>query len=110
MLAEAGYDDEDNPAPEVIQILAQHAQKSPAGMALWLKVTNQETETTDGKVELQTGETCPHCGQMRGEDFVTANDGEAAYLRIAEFRDISPVDKHGFSRENSGQQPPAAGA
>ena len=106
LLESKGYN-EDNPPPYYLELIAENASGDKSGkvpaMRDFLRLTSATVEQ-GGKVDLAPGETCSACGQRRGTDFITENDGEAAYTRVMEYSDVSLVAERGGNHASGGEQ------
>lgn len=62
LILEAGYNEDDNPCPEFMRILAQQALTSTPAMNAWIKLTSK-VAVQQGEVAVIPGEKCPVCKQ-----------------------------------------------
>lgn len=103
LLAEAGYG-KGNPAPELYRVVAQQATKTPAGMALWVRLTQPDKETP-GVIDVLPGEMCPMCKQyvLQGMQMTEEELGN-----VMEYVQSFPSNEPGSPPAEHGQQQPPA--
>jgi hypothetical protein len=69
LLAEEGYNDTDNPAPQYIVLMAEQSTKSHAALNHWRRYHQRVSGAEVGQehaqvLDLQPNELCPHCGRL----------------------------------------------